>query len=112
MQRKREQRSSQDPRLSKLPSDTCGHISTNTDRFTDCVSACVRLQPTPLPSEDVMLLTQEEPGLTVEKPGPPTDEVTPLPVPALPSPPSATKKRERPSLELEVPASRERICIA
>lgn len=74
---------------------------------TDCVSTCARLQPTTLSSEDAMLLLQEEPGLSVEKPGPPTDQLTPVSVPVLPSPPSAAKERERPTLELEVPVYRQ-----
>lgn len=54
-----------------------------------------------------MLLPQEEPGLSVEEPGPPTDQLTPVSVPAIPYPPPAAKERERPTLELEVQA-----CVA
>lgn len=70
-------------------------------RFTDYGSACVSLQPTPHPTEDLVLLSQEDPSL-VEKPGPSTEELTPESGPALPSPPPETTKRETPSLELEV----------
>ncbi|XP_023258147.1 meiotic recombination protein REC8 homolog [Seriola lalandi dorsalis] len=52
-------------------------------------------------SDDAMLLPQEEPDLPVEKPGPPSDQLTPVSVPVLPSPPSVARQRERPSLELE-----------
>lgn len=81
------------------------NISTHrsTQAYTDCVSPdCVRLQPTILSSEDGILLPQEETGLSVEKPGPPTDQLTPVSVPVLPSPPSAANELERPTPELEV----------
>ena len=68
----------------------------------DCISVSVRLQPTILSSEDAMMLPQEEPGLSVERPGPPTDELTPVSAPVLPSPPPAAQEHEQPTLELEV----------
>ncbi|XP_074539383.1 meiotic recombination protein REC8 homolog [Halichoeres trimaculatus] len=55
----------------------------------------MELQPTAtLSGEDAMLLPQEEPG-------PPTDMITPVSVPPLPSPPPAAWEDERSSLELE-----------
>ncbi|KAI3360505.1 hypothetical protein L3Q82_002392 [Scortum barcoo] len=69
----------------------------------------IELQPTTLSSEDAMLLSQEELEPSVERPGPPTDQLTPVSVPVLPSPPSAARERERPVLELEdVPPPAER----
>lgn len=50
------------------------------------------------------MLPQEETGLSVEKPGSPTGQLTPVSVPVLPSPPSAANELERPTPELEVPA--------
>lgn len=103
---KREQKSSQDPLLSKL--FRLMHMDTTAQTHPDphwlCVSICVRLQPTTLSSEDAILLPQEEPGLSVEKPGRPTDQLTPVFVPALPLPPSAARAGVKRSLELEVPA--------
>lgn len=67
-------------------------------------STHVRLQPTTLSSEDAMLLPEEEPGQSEVKPGTPTDQLTPVSVPVLPSTPSASKEGQRPGLESEVPA--------
>ncbi len=85
--------------------------SISTEKYPEtltCVSASVRLQPTTLSGEDVMLLPQEEPGLSVERPGPPTDQLTPvsvpMPVPVLPSPPSAAEEPGGATLESEVRA--------
>ncbi|XP_042280189.1 meiotic recombination protein REC8 homolog isoform X1 [Thunnus maccoyii] len=61
----------------------------------------IELQPTALSSEEAILLPQEEPGSSVEKPGLPTDQLTPVSMPALPSPPSVAKERVKRSLELE-----------
>lgn len=69
--------------------------------YTDRVSPCVRSQPT-VSSEDAMLLRPEETGLFEEKPGPPTDQLTPISGPVLPSPPSAAVEPERPTVDLEV----------
>uniref|UniRef100_A0AAZ1XI23 REC8 meiotic recombination protein b n=1 Tax=Oreochromis aureus TaxID=47969 RepID=A0AAZ1XI23_OREAU len=73
----------------------------------ELTGSTLELQPTTLSSEEAILLPQEEPGLPAEKP--PTDQLTPVPVPGLPSPPSAAKERERRlrSLELEDVASPE-----
>ncbi|XP_044063891.1 meiotic recombination protein REC8 homolog isoform X2 [Siniperca chuatsi] len=71
------------------------------ERTKELTGSTIELQPTTLSSEDAMLLPQEEPGLSLEKPGPPTDQLTPVSMPALPVPPSAAKERERPTLELE-----------
>ncbi|XP_070767931.1 meiotic recombination protein REC8 homolog [Enoplosus armatus] len=74
------------------------------ERTKELTGSTIELQPTIVSGEDAMLLPQEEPGLSVEKPGPPTDQLTPISVPVLPSPPSAAPERERPTLELqEVP---------
>ncbi|XP_074509632.1 meiotic recombination protein REC8 homolog [Sebastes fasciatus] len=48
----------------------------------------IELQATTASSEEA-LLPQEEPELSVEKPGPPSDQLTPVSVPVVPSPPSA-----------------------
>uniref|UniRef100_UPI0037E893D5 meiotic recombination protein REC8 homolog n=1 Tax=Semicossyphus pulcher TaxID=241346 RepID=UPI0037E893D5 len=59
----------------------------------------LELQPTAtLSGEDAMLLPQEE---STEMPGLPTDQLTPVSVPPLPSPTPAARGRERPPLELE-----------
>ncbi|XP_045900243.1 meiotic recombination protein REC8 homolog isoform X2 [Micropterus dolomieu] len=71
------------------------------ERTKELTGSTIELQPTTLSSEDAMLLPQEEPGLSVEEPGPPTDQLTPVSVPAIPYPPPAAKERERPTLELE-----------
>ncbi|XP_062279093.1 meiotic recombination protein REC8 homolog [Scomber scombrus] len=68
------------------------------------IERSLELEPTTLSSEDAILLPQEEPQLSVEKPGPPEDQLTPIPVPPLPSPPSLAEERIERSLELEVPA--------
>lgn len=70
---------------------------------TDCVSTSAsRLQPTTASSEEATLLPQEGPGLSVEKPEPPPDQLTPVSAPPLPSPPSAEREREIPIVALEV----------
>lgn len=83
------------------------HLKTSADTGpyklnTDHVSPCIRSQPTTVSSEDAMLLQLEETGLSEEKPGPPTDQLTPISGPVLPSPPSAAEEQERPTVELEV----------
>ncbi|XP_026228666.1 meiotic recombination protein REC8 homolog [Anabas testudineus] len=78
------------------------------ERTKELTASTIELQPTPLPSEDATLLPQEEPALAVEKPGPPSDELTPVSVPVLPSPPSAAKEQERPSPEEEAPTPEEK----
>ncbi|KAM9353476.1 meiotic recombination protein REC8 homolog [Symphorus nematophorus] len=72
------------------------------ERTKELTGSAIELQPTTLSSEDAMMLPQEEPGLLVERPGPPRDELTPVSVPVLPSPPPAAQERERPTRELEV----------
>ncbi|XP_034063936.1 LOW QUALITY PROTEIN: meiotic recombination protein REC8 homolog [Gymnodraco acuticeps] len=57
------------------------------------------LHPT-LSTEDV-ILPQEDPGLSGEKPTSPSHLHTPTSVPILPSPPHAAEKRQRPSLQLK-----------
>ncbi|XP_056300365.1 meiotic recombination protein REC8 homolog isoform X2 [Pseudoliparis swirei] len=51
--------------------------------------------------EDAMLLPQEEPELPVEKPGPPSDQLTPVSWPVVPSPPSAAEGRTGPTRRSE-----------
>lgn len=84
----------------KVSAQTHTHTRTSTHRL--CLY-CVRLQPTTLSSEDAAL-SREEAGLSVEEPGPPADQLTPVSAPPLPSPLPPARGRERPALELEVPA--------
>ncbi|KAK2844645.1 hypothetical protein Q5P01_011304 [Channa striata] len=79
------------------------------ERTKELTSFHPELQPTPLLSEDALLLPQEEPGLSVEKPETPAEQLTPVSPHAPPSPPSAAKQQERASLELEEVASPELI---
>ncbi|XP_049440003.1 meiotic recombination protein REC8 homolog [Epinephelus fuscoguttatus] len=71
------------------------------DRTKDVTGSTIELQPTTLSSEDAMLLPQEEPGLSVEKPGPPSDQLTPVSMPAPPSPPSEAEEWQRPAPQAE-----------
>ncbi|XP_022612262.1 meiotic recombination protein REC8 homolog [Seriola dumerili] len=77
--------------------DTLDFLLAQTDHFPGVLQPDTRTST----SEDAMLLPQEEPDLPVEKLGPPSDQLTPVSVPVLPSPPSVARQRERPSLELE-----------
>ncbi|XP_070690971.1 meiotic recombination protein REC8 homolog [Pempheris klunzingeri] len=61
------------------------------------------LQPTTLSSEDAVLLPQEEPSQSVEEPRLPADQLTPVSLPPLPSPPSAPERPAPPDLEEDVP---------
>nr|XP_020492772.1 meiotic recombination protein REC8 homolog [Labrus bergylta] len=62
-------------------------------------ASTLELQPTAtLSGEEAMLLPDEE---SAEMPGPPTDQLTPVSAPPLPSPQPAARGRERPTLELE-----------
>ncbi|XP_055359141.1 meiotic recombination protein REC8 homolog isoform X2 [Betta splendens] len=70
------------------------------DRPAELTGSPITLQPTILPSEDATLLPQEEPAL-LEKPETPPDELTPVSVPALPSPPPAARTPQRPRLQSE-----------
>ncbi|XP_078108942.1 meiotic recombination protein REC8 homolog [Sander vitreus] len=70
-------------------------------RTKDLTGSSIELQPTTLSSEYATLLPQEEPDLAVEKPGPPSDHLTPVSVPVLPSPPSAVEERQRQTLQSE-----------
>ncbi|KAF1387989.1 hypothetical protein PFLUV_G00085620 [Perca fluviatilis] len=70
-------------------------------RTKELTGSSIELQPTTLSSEHATLLPQEEPDLAVEKPGPPSDQVTPVSVPVLPSPPSAVEERQRRTLQSE-----------
>ncbi|XP_068179760.1 meiotic recombination protein REC8 homolog [Antennarius striatus] len=69
-------------------------------RIKELTGSTIELPPTAVSGEDATLLPQEEPSLSVEKTGPPRDQLTPGDVPLPPSP-SAAKKRKRPSPELE-----------
>ncbi|XP_036931709.1 meiotic recombination protein REC8 homolog isoform X2 [Acanthopagrus latus] len=71
------------------------------DATKELTGSTIELQPTTLPSEDAMLLPEEEPGSSEVKPGTPADQLTPVSVPVLPSPPSASKEGQRPGLESE-----------
>ncbi|CAK6973525.1 LOW QUALITY PROTEIN: meiotic recombination protein REC8 homolog [Scomber scombrus] len=84
--------------------ETAREEMTETDKERgqrELAGSTLELQPTTLSSEDAILLPQEEPQLSVEKPGPPEDQLTPIPVPPLPSPPSLAEERIERSLELE-----------
>ncbi|XP_060905406.1 meiotic recombination protein REC8 homolog [Labrus mixtus] len=62
-------------------------------------ASTLELQPTTtLSGEEAMLLPDEE---SAEMPGPPTDQLTPVSAPPLPSPQPAARGHERPTLELE-----------
>nr|XP_020473317.1 meiotic recombination protein REC8 homolog isoform X2 [Monopterus albus] len=79
------------------------------ERRKELTGSTLEVQPASLTSEDAISLPQEEPAVSVEKPGSPADQLTPVSVPALPSPPSAAKEHRRPSPELEgVPTPEER----
>ncbi|XP_071326597.1 REC8 meiotic recombination protein b [Trachinotus anak] len=67
------------------------------DRMKELTASTTELQPTILTSDDAMLLPQEEPDVSVEKPRTPPDQATPVSVPVLPSPPSVERERERAS---------------
>uniref|UniRef100_A0A671WUF4 Rad21/Rec8-like protein N-terminal domain-containing protein n=1 Tax=Sparus aurata TaxID=8175 RepID=A0A671WUF4_SPAAU len=71
------------------------------DATKELTGSTIELQPTTLSSEDAMLLPEEEPGQSEVKPGTPTDQLTPVSVPVLPSTPSASKEGQRPGLESE-----------
>ncbi|KAK1896173.1 Meiotic recombination protein REC8 like [Dissostichus eleginoides] len=65
----------------------------------DFTASTIDLPPT-LSTEEVILL-QEDPSLSVEKPRSPSDLHTPASVFILPSPPHAAEKRQRPALQLK-----------
>ncbi|KAG7474121.1 meiotic recombination protein REC8-like [Solea senegalensis] len=67
----------------------------------EITGSTAELQPDILPSEEAMLLPQEVPGVSVEKPVPFPDQVTPVSLPVLPSPPPAVRQQETRRLELE-----------
>uniref|UniRef100_A0A8P4GQY3 Rad21/Rec8-like protein C-terminal eukaryotic domain-containing protein n=1 Tax=Dicentrarchus labrax TaxID=13489 RepID=A0A8P4GQY3_DICLA len=71
------------------------------ERTKELTGSTIELQPTTVSGEDAVLLPQEETGLSLEMPRPPTDQQTPVSVPVLASPPSAAEQRERPTPELE-----------
>ncbi|XP_068998801.1 meiotic recombination protein REC8 homolog [Embiotoca jacksoni] len=73
------------------------------DRKKEITGSTLELQPTTVSSEDATLLPQEEPGQAVEEAKPPIDQLTPVSVPGIPSPPTAARERERSprSVELE-----------
>ncbi|KAF3839701.1 hypothetical protein F7725_018418 [Dissostichus mawsoni] len=66
----------------------------------DFTASTIDLQHPTLSTEEVILL-QEDPSLSVEKPRSPSDLHTPASVFILPSPPHAAEKRQRPALELK-----------
>ncbi|XP_026173553.1 meiotic recombination protein REC8 homolog [Mastacembelus armatus] len=71
------------------------------ERAKELTTSTLELQPPSVTSEEAILLPQEEPLFPGEKPESPTDQLTPVSVPAFPSPPPAPRERQRPSLELE-----------
>ncbi|XP_068592523.1 meiotic recombination protein REC8 homolog [Cebidichthys violaceus] len=71
------------------------------DRTKEPPGSPIESQPTAISSEDAILLPQEEPDLSVEKPGPPSDQLTPVSGPVVPSPPSAAEERGSPTLQSE-----------
>ncbi|XP_039972564.1 meiotic recombination protein REC8 homolog [Xiphias gladius] len=71
------------------------------EKAKELTGSTPELQPTTLSSEDAIVLPQEEPGLSVERHPPDSTPPQPISMPILPSPPSAARGRERPSLELE-----------
>ncbi|XP_050932355.1 meiotic recombination protein REC8 homolog [Lates calcarifer] len=79
------------------------------ERAKELTGSVNGLQPTTASSEEATLLPQEGPGLSVEKPEPPPDQLTPVSAPPLPSPPSAEREREIPIVALEdLPTPEER----
>ncbi|XP_034409315.1 meiotic recombination protein REC8 homolog isoform X2 [Cyclopterus lumpus] len=70
-------------------------------RTTELLGSPIESQLTTYSSEDAMLLPQEEPDLSVEKPGPPSDQLTPVSWPVVPSPPSAAEGRKGPTRQSE-----------
>ncbi|XP_029359640.1 meiotic recombination protein REC8 homolog [Echeneis naucrates] len=73
------------------------------ERLKELTVSTPDIQPTILTSEDALLMPQEETGMLLEKPRTPLEQLTPMPLPAFPSPPSAARERRRPSLEEEAP---------
>ncbi|XP_031708889.1 meiotic recombination protein REC8 homolog [Anarrhichthys ocellatus] len=71
------------------------------DRTKEPPGSSTESQPTRISSEDAVLLPQEEPDLSAEKPGPPSDQLTPVSGPVVPSPPSAAEERGSPTLQSE-----------
>ncbi|KAM7383401.1 hypothetical protein PAMP_003057 [Pampus punctatissimus] len=70
------------------------------ERTKELTGSTIEIQPT-ISSEDATLLPQEEPVLLVEQLRLPTDQLTPVSVPAMPSPPSVPVEPVRRSVELE-----------
>ncbi|KAM6936729.1 LOW QUALITY PROTEIN: meiotic recombination protein REC8 homolog [Lycodopsis pacificus] len=66
------------------------------DRTKEPPGSSIESQPT-VSSEDAVLL----PDLSAEKPGPPSDQLTPVSGPVVPSPPSAAEERGSPALQSE-----------
>ncbi|KAJ4930496.1 hypothetical protein JOQ06_024807 [Pogonophryne albipinna] len=66
----------------------------------DFTASTIDSQHPTLSTEDV-ILPQEDPGLSGEKPTSPSHLHTPASVPILPSPPHSAEKRQRPSLQLK-----------
>ncbi|KAK9513875.1 hypothetical protein VZT92_027376 [Zoarces viviparus] len=64
------------------------------DRTKEPPGSSIESQPTTISSEDAVLLPQEEPG-------PPSDQLTPVSGPVVPSPPSAAGERGSPTLQSE-----------
>ncbi|KAM3613698.1 uncharacterized protein V6R79_003743 [Siganus canaliculatus] len=78
------------------------------ERTKEITASTIELQPQTLSTEDTMISPQEEPGLSVEQPGPRPGQLTPTSVLDILSPPSAPKAPQRPRAEPEaVPAPRE-----
>ncbi|KAM6995172.1 meiotic recombination protein REC8 homolog [Tautogolabrus adspersus] len=88
------------PREEVTPGDQEREIEREADLEREGPTAStLELQPTTtLSGEEAMLLPEEE---SAEMSRPPTDQLTPVSVPPLPSPQPAARGRERPTLELE-----------
>ncbi|XP_028281104.1 meiotic recombination protein REC8 homolog [Parambassis ranga] len=79
------------------------------ERKKELTVSSIEVHPTTVSAEDALLSPLEEKDASVEEPRPPRDQLTPIPMPDLFSPPPAAKKQEKrwESLETEDVASPE-----